>query len=151
MPQVYFSLSHAVTFAAVAAVFYAAHQAGDYWVQTSPQAMKKGLPGWKGRKACAAHVATYTATLALFLAASAWWLGLPLAAGNVAAGLAVSAVTHYVSGRRTPLARLADLTGKGGFYRAGTGLATGAALLDQAWHYCWLLISALVVAGGPHA
>src|SRR5439155_20288863 len=109
----------AATFAAVAAVFYAAHQAGDYWVQTGAQAAGKGLPGWKGRKACAAHVGTYTATLAGFLAVSAWWLGLPLGLGNVAAGLAVSAVTHYISDRRTPLARIADAAGKGGFYRAG--------------------------------
>lgn len=144
-------LSHAATFAAVAAVFYSAHQAGDYWVQASTQALRKGLPGWPGRRACAAHVASYTLTLAGFLAVSAWWLGLPLAAGNVAAGLAVSAVTHYASDRRTPLARVADLTGKGGFYRAGTGLATGATLLDQAWHYCWLLVSALIAAGSPHA
>jgi len=144
-------LSHAVTFAAVAAVFYAAHQAGDYWVQTGTQAAEKGLPGWKGRKACAAHVASYTATLAASLAAAAWWLGLPLSPWNIIAGLTVSAVTHYVSDRRTPLARLAGATGKGGFYRAGAGLATGAALLDQAWHWAWLMISALIVAGGPHA
>jgi hypothetical protein len=142
-------MNHAITFAAVAAVFYAAHQAGDYWVQTSGQAAEKGLPGWKGRRACAAHVASYTATLAGFLAMAAWWLSLPLAAGNAAAGLGLSAVTHYISDRRTPLARIADATGKGGFYRAGEGLATGAALLDQAWHWCWLLASALVVAGWP--
>jgi hypothetical protein len=140
----------AVTFAAVAAVFYAAHQAGDYWTQTGKQAAEKGLPGWKGRRACAAHVWSYTLTLAAFLSVSAWWLGLPLRTWNVLAGLAVSAVTHYVSDRRTPLARLADALGKGGFYRAGEGLATGAGLLDQAWHWCWLLVSALVVAGGPH-
>lgn len=141
---------HAITFAVVAAVFYAAHQVGDYWVQTNQQATEKGLPGWKGRRACASHVWSYTLTLAVFLAVSAWWLGLPLGLGNAAAGLAVSAVTHYVSDRRTPLARLADALGKGGFWRAREGLATGAGLLDQAWHWCWLLVSALVVAGGPH-
>lgn len=140
----------AVTFAAVAAIFYAAHQAGDYWVQTSSQAAAKGLPGWKGRWACAAHVWTYTLTLASFLALAGWWLALPLGFVHVAAGLAVSAVTHYVSDRRTPLAKLAGVLGKGGFWRAGEGLATGAGLLDQAWHWCWLLVSALVVAGGPH-
>jgi hypothetical protein len=144
---------HAVVFACVAAVFYAAHQAGDYWAQTGTQAAEKGLPGRKGRKACVAHVASYTVTLAGFLAVSAWWLGLPLSAGNVAAGLAVSAVTHYAADRRRPLEWFADMLGrslvpgKGGFYRAGDGLATGAALLDQAWHWCWLLVSALIVAG----
>jgi len=140
----------AATFAAVAVIFYAAHQAGDYWVQTGAQAAEKGLPGWKGRRACAAHVGTYTAMLGAFLAVAAWWLGLPLAAGNVAAGLGVSAVTHYASDRRRPLEGIADALGKGGFYRAGEGLATGAALLDQAWHWVWLLVSALIVAGGPH-
>lgn len=140
--------SHAATFAAVAAVFYAAHQAGDYWVQTSDQAARKGLPGWPGRLACAAHVVTYTATLAMFLGIACAVLPLPLSVWRGAAGLAVSAVTHYVSDRRAPLARLADAAGKGGFYRAGEGLATGAGLLDQAWHWAWLFVSALVVAGG---
>lgn len=139
----------AVTFAAVAAVFYAAHQAGDYWVQTGAQAAQKDLPGWPGRRACAAHVGTYTLTLAAFLVVACWWLGLPLSPWNVMAGLAVSAVSHYVSDRRTPLARIADLAGSGDYYRAGEGLATGAAFLDQAWHWTWLLVSALVVAGGP--
>jgi len=144
-------LSHAITFATVAAVFYGAHQTGDYWVQTGTQALRKGLPGWPGRRACAAHVASYTVTLAAFLAAAAWWLGLPLSPWNVIAGLAVSAVTHYISDRRTPLARIADLAGSGRYYRAGEGLATGAAFLDQAWHWTWLTVSALIVAGGPHA
>lgn len=145
---------HAVTFAVVAVVFYAAHQVGDYWTQTSGQAMEKGLPGWKGRRACASHVWSYTLTLAVFLAVSAWWLGLPLGLGNASAGLAVSGVTHYIADRRKPLERIAAVMDRGwgklGFYRAGEGLATGAALLDQAWHYGWLLVSALVVAGGPH-
>jgi len=138
------------TFAAVAVTFYAAHQAGDYWVQTSGQAAAKGAPGWKGRRACAAHVATYTLTLAGCLALAWWWLALPLSPGWVTAGLGVSAVTHYFADRRKPLERLAELwPGKTGFYRAGGGLVTGAALLDQAWHYCWLFASALIASGGP--
>lgn len=136
------------TFAAVAVIIYAAHQAGDYWVQSSSQAMSKGLPGWPGRRACAAHVATYTLTLAVFLGFAGWWLRMPLSLPWTAAGLGVSAVTHYFSDRRKPLERVATLTGKSGFYGAGEGLATGAALLDQAWHWCWLLVSALVIAGG---
>jgi len=144
----------AVTFAAVAAVLYAAHQAGDYWAQTNVQAMEKGLPGWKGRRACVGHIASYTLTLAGFLYGSALWLGLALRPWNALGGLAVSAVTHYAADRRTPLERVAAAMdrrwGKLGFYRAGEGLATGAALLDQAWHWVWLLVSALVVAGGPH-
>ncbi len=138
----------ATIFAAVAATIYAAHQAGDYWVQTTPQALRKGLPGWPGRRACAAHVATYTLTLGVFLSIAATWLRLPLSAPWTLAGLGLSAVTHYFSDRRKPLEWLASLTGKSGFYRAGEGLATGAALLDQAWHWCWLFVSALVISGG---
>jgi hypothetical protein len=142
-------MSAPATFAAVAAVCYAAHQAGDYWVQTGTQARDKGLPGWKGREACAQHVMTYTGTLAVLLLLANWWLGMRLAPGWVAAGLAVSAVTHYVADRRRPLERIAAALGKGGFYQAGDGLATGAALLDQAWHWVWLFVSALVMTGGP--
>lgn len=138
----------AVTFAAVAVTLYSAHQAGDYWVQTGAQAVSKGLPGWTGRRACTAHVATYTATLAAFLALAGWWLSLPLSAPWAATGLSVSAVTHYFADRRKPLEWLASLAGSRDFYRAGEGLATGAALLDQAWHWGWLFVSALIISGG---
>jgi hypothetical protein len=138
------------TFAAVFAALLAGHQVGDYWVQTSAQAAAKGQPGWPGRIACAAHVSTYTLTLAATLALARWWLSLPPpGAGWLAAGLGVSAVTHYFADRRSPLRRLADLTGKGEFYRAGDGLATGAALLDQAWHGGWLFVAALIATGRP--
>src|SRR5256885_16927252 len=63
-------------------------------------------------------------------------------------GLAVSAVTHYIADRRTPLLRLAEamqpVTGKADFYRLGApregrddnpSLGTGAYALDQSWHY----------------
>jgi anti-sigma factor RsiW len=142
-------MSASAAFAAVAVTIYAAHQAGDYWVQTSTQATRKGLPGWDGRRACAAHVATYTITLAAFLALAWWWLTLPLVLPWTAAGLAVSAVTHYFADRRVPLRRVADLTAHGSFFRAGDGLATGAALLDQAWHWVWLFASALIISGAP--
>lgn len=142
-------MSAAATFAAVAVALYAGHQAGDYWVQTGGQAARKSLPGWPGRIACAAHVSTYTATLAVFLWVARLVLSLPLSSPWILAGLGVSAVTHYFADRRRPLERLARLLGKSGFYSAGDGLATGAALLDQAWHWVWLFVSALIVAGGP--
>jgi hypothetical protein len=67
----------------------------------------------------------------------------------VAAGLAVSAVSHYFADRRRPLQRVAGLIpGKLGFWRAGDGLASGAAHLDQAWHWGWLFAAALITAGG---
>jgi hypothetical protein len=138
----------ATSFAAVAVTIYAGHQAGDYWVQTSGQAVRKSLPGSPGRLACAAHVSTYTATLAAFLFTARVFVPLPLSDPHVLAGLAVSAVSHYIADRRKPLARIARALGREDFYRAGDGLATGAALLDQAWHWAWLFVSALVIAGG---
>lgn len=140
----------AVIFAAVLGIYAAGHQVGDYWVQTGGQAARKGLPGWPGRCACAAHVVTYTLTLAVFLALAAWLLPLPVSPGRAAAGLAVSAVTHYFADRRRPLQRVADAlgSGKGGFWRSGDGLASGAAHLDQAWHWLWLFTAALITAGG---
>lgn len=142
-------MSDPATFAAVAVTVYAAHQVGDYWVQTSSQAADKGLPGGVGRLACAAHVATYTAALAGFLLVATLWLGLSLSQVWFPAGLALSAVTHYFSDRRRPLAWVAAKLGKTSFYEAGSGLATGAALLDQAWHWGWLFASALVISGPP--
>ena len=145
----------AATFAAVFAALYAAHAVADHWVQTQHQADHKGHPGWPGRIACAAHVATYTIT-ALVAVTAAWRrLDLDLTLGNLTAGLAVSAITHYIADRRTPLRRIAELTGSGPFYILGTprpgkddnpSLGTGAYALDQSWHIGWLFISALVVA-----
>lgn len=146
-------ISPAAVFAAVAVTLTLGHYAGGYWVQTGGQAAAKGRPGWHGRRACAAHVATYTLTLAAFLAAAWWQLNLPLAAARVTAGLAVSAVTHYAADRRRPLEQLAGwlgrrvVPGKLAFYRSGDGLASGAAHLDQAWHLACLFAAALVIAG----
>jgi hypothetical protein len=137
----------AVVFAVAFAAYLAGHQVGDYWVQTSGQAARKGLPGWAGRRACAAHVAAYTLTLAAFLALAAWWLAVPVSPAWAAAGLSVSAVTHYFADRRIPLRELAGTLGKGQFWASGEGLASGAAHLDQAWHWAWLAAAALVTAG----
>jgi hypothetical protein len=131
---------------AVAAVFvalYAAHQVADHWIQTQGQADRKGLPGWIGRIACAAHVATYTATALAALIVVRAATGLPLTAGPTAAGLMVSAVTHYVADRRTPIRRLAIALGKD---RRWLDHGGGLYALDQAWHYGWLLVAALVIA-----
>jgi hypothetical protein len=96
---------HATTFAATFTALYAAHQVADHWIQTDHHATEKGAAGWRGRLACMTHVATYTATGAVFLGALAWRCGLDLPPGHLAAGLAVSAVTHYFADRRTPLRR----------------------------------------------
>jgi hypothetical protein len=136
-------MSAAILFAVVFGAFAVGHQVGDYWVQRGWQALGKGQPGWAGRRACAAHVAAYTLTLAAFLALAAWRLSLPVSPGWAAVGLAVNAVSHYLADRRTPLARLASAVGKGEYWRAG-----GAPDLDQAWHWGWLFITALITAGG---
>jgi hypothetical protein len=90
----------AATFAASAVALYAAHHAGDYWVQTDHDAAGKGGPGWAGRLACLRHVATYTLTQAVFLILTAAALDLHLAAWGVAPALLVSAGTHYLADRR---------------------------------------------------
>jgi Protein of unknown function (DUF3307) len=156
------------TFAAVLGTLYVAHQIGDHWMQTHHQALTKGTPGWPGRLACARHVATYTATAVVMLAVVALLLPMPLTVAGVAAGQAVSAVTHYWADRRTTLRAFATLVGKGGFYQLGAprpdlpevpdrggpigatvphdnpSLGTGAYALDQSFHVFWLWVAALV-------
>jgi hypothetical protein len=149
------TIAHVATFASVFIAWFVAHQVADHWIQTQHQADHKGAPGWPGRIACAAHVATYTATALAALTALALSLGLPLSPGRVAAGLAVSAVTHYIADRRTPLRRLAELTGLAAFYALGAprpgrddnpSLGTGSYALDQSFHYLFLFVAALVIA-----
>jgi hypothetical protein len=48
-------------FAAVQATFSDVHPFCDQIVQNGDDAINKGRPGWVGRKACARHVATYSA------------------------------------------------------------------------------------------
>ncbi len=73
----------------------------------------------------------------------------------MAVGLTVSAVTHYIADRRTPLRRLAELTGSARFYALGCprpgrddnpSLGTGSYALDQSFHYLFLFVAALVIA-----
>lgn len=113
-------MTAALTFAVLLPVLLVSHNVADHWVQSDWQASNKGLPGWPGRKACAAHVATYTLTTAL--AVGAVWLlfGLPITPLGFLAGQLISALTHYWADRRFTLRKLCDTTGKGRFYRLGT-------------------------------
>jgi hypothetical protein len=150
--------SSAGRFAGTFAALYAAHEVADHWVQTSHQAGSKGAAGWAGRRACAAHVATYTLTAAATLAATDRAAGLNVSPRRAVAALALSAVTHYIADRRTPLKRLARLTGSSGMIThctvvrtpdgqaQETGPGTGLYALDQSWHMGWLWASALIVA-----
>ncbi|TXS49884.1 transcriptional regulator [Streptomyces sp. t39] len=145
----------AALFAAVFVVLWVGHSVGDHWVQTSHQSCTKGAPGWPGRLAAARHVATLTTTKGVLLLAAGWLLGLGLSAAGVVAGLAVDALSHGWADRRTTLARLAAVTGKGEFYRLGAPrpgrddnphIGTGAYALDQSFHHLWLLVAALLIA-----
>lgn len=156
---------HLAAFAALLATLLIAHHIADYWVQTSWQAAHKAdraatrpwrttgrTIGWGkwlrinaiGWYANLAHVATYTLTAAAAIVVLAWRLDLPLDTGRLAAGLAISAITHAIADRRRPLIGLIRLLGKHDpdwLFDQG-----GLAHLDQAWHLGWLLIAALVMA-----
>lgn len=144
-----------------------AHAVADHWVQTSWQAVTKGLPGWPGRTACMAHVATYTLTTSVMVGFLWGLFNLDISPWGFITGQLVSAVTHYWADRRTTLTWLADLLGLSEFYRLGkprnivlhdlTGsgvppntkldnpcLGTGAYALDQAWHKFWLFVAAIL-------
>ncbi|MFF0790588.1 transcriptional regulator [Streptomyces spiralis] len=145
----------AATFAAVFVALYVAHSVGDHWVQTSHQSAHKGHFGWVGRLADARHVATLTATKVAVLLPVAWLLDLHLSVLGAVLGLGVDAVTHWWADRRSTLAWLAKVTGKGEFYQLGVPRAghddkphigTGAYALDQSFHHLWLLVAALVIA-----
>jgi uncharacterized MAPEG superfamily protein len=149
-----------VVFAVAFVALYAAHEVADHWVQTHHQSMAKGLPGWRGRAACARHVASYTVTQVLALLATAAVTGARSSLLAVAAGVALSALSHYWADRKTTLAALAGCLrrfGKDGFYRLGMprpghddnpSLGTGAYALDQSFHVLFLFAAALVIAGG---
>lgn len=83
----------------------------------------------------------------LTLGVAAKWLRVPLSPSGTAAGLAVSALTHYVVDRREPLRRMAEASGHAPFYATNSGGMNGAYLMDQSWHYGWIFVAALLSAG----
>lgn len=148
-------MDRTAVFAATGVALFFAHQVGDHWVQREESARDKGLPGWRGRAACAEHVLTYSLTALLFLSVAYWVCGASPSIWRFVAGLGVSAVTHYVADRRVPLRKLAERLGHREFYRLGApregqddnpSLGTGAYALDQSYHYLFLFVAALVIA-----
>ncbi|WP_405018023.1 hypothetical protein OHV05_14535 [Kitasatospora sp. NBC_00070] len=148
-------MSHvrAARFAAVYALLRAAGDLADHWVQTDHQATNKGQHDHNdgqssaaGRRACAAHVATYTATQTAALLIGSRVLGVRLRPGPAAVALALSALTHYAADRREPLHRLADATGKANFVRLTDFGMNGAYALDQAFHHTVETAAALIAS-----
>lgn len=155
-------------FAAAYALLRAGADIGDHLVQTDHCARTKGATDAApvtesdhdghvtathgtaaGRRACAVHCLTYSATQAgaLLLGASA--LGLRLRPGQVVAALAISGLTHYAIDRRVPgglLERFANATGKGPFYRLADHGINGAYCMDGAVHHGFETIAAAVLA-----
>ncbi|MFI9327765.1 hypothetical protein ACIGZJ_09475 [Kitasatospora sp. NPDC052868] len=143
----------AARFAAAYALLRASADVADHWIQTDHQAATKGqhnhIEGQSsaaGRRACAAHVATYTAAQGVVLLAGTRLLGIRLRPLPVAAALALSAATHYAADRREPLRRLADATGKGRFVRLADHGLNGGYLLDQSWHHAFETCAALIAS-----
>ncbi|MGW2545668.1 hypothetical protein ACWC5I_33525 [Kitasatospora sp. NPDC001574] len=155
-------------FAAAYALLRAGAAIGDYLVQRDHSARTKGAtdaaPVYDtdstgqvtatygtaaGRRACAWHCLTYTATQAAALTLGARAIGLRLRPGPTAAALAISGLTHYAIDRRVPsglLERFADATGKGRFYRLADHGINGASHMDATCHHGLETIAATLVA-----
>ncbi|WP_282798074.1 hypothetical protein [Streptomyces sp. CC224B] len=150
----------ALRFPSCYAVLTAAHEGADHLVQRDSHAVAKGLPGPDGRRACARHVAEYTAVQAAALLLADRGLGLRLNWRYAAAGLALSAGTHYLADRSggrwgedpkemqtTGMVRLAHRLGKGTWMLRDP---QAGYRYDQAWHkVCIAIAAAFAAAGGP--
>ncbi|GAA3250276.1 hypothetical protein [Streptomyces lavendulae] len=131
-------------FAALLGLTRAGSAIGDFWVQSDFCARVKGASDEhpvtftdtvtvtvteeksthgtaSGRAACLHHCLTYVATQAIVVGLGARALGIRLHPVAAATALAVSFGTHYAADRRVLgkglLEKVADKTGKGGFYR----------------------------------
>jgi hypothetical protein len=139
--------ARAARVALVLAAWTTAHTYADHIGQTRADALEKGKPGWRGRAACARHVADLTATKLTVLAVAGAATGIRVSPRRVAVAMAIDAASHYVIDRRTPLRRLANALGKTEFYELGDPMAalcgTGAYAMDQAVHDLVLFFAAL--------
>jgi hypothetical protein len=134
--------TQAITYAVTLVTLLAVHQVADHWVQSDDQATHKGERSLAGRLAAAGHVATYTAALAAALLVVAWRTGLSYDPWRFAAGMALTAGTHYWADRRVHLLALAAKIGKGGWIDHDDHAPY---LLDQSWHVGWLMVAALIM------
>ncbi len=132
-------------FAALQATFADVHPFCDQWLQSSEDAMGKGVSGREGAKHCARHVGSYTAGQVAAAVGVTRVLGFRIPMPAFLAGAALNAVTHYVIDRREPLKRAARRFGKGGYVEHATvqrregvvdqaGPGTALMELDQSAH-----------------
>lgn len=140
-------MNSAVTFAAIAATLYAAHQLADHvFGQTDRQACNKAAQGWTGWRHNAAHVGLYHLVMAGMLLLTIRVLDLPVTAAGFLAGMAFSAITHAFLDRRWPVRWLLEHTGSAPFSRQASHGVNGMYLADQALHYGCLWAAALLIA-----
>ncbi|MDJ0467116.1 hypothetical protein [Streptomyces sp. H27-C3] len=144
------------TFGAVWAVLAVGHNLADHvFGQSDHQAANKGAPAAtdvaagasprRGWAACLSHVAQYHLVMAVMLALVWAVLPLQLSWTGLAAGLAVSAVTHAFFDRRWPVRWLLQHTGSPDFAELKAAGMNGMYLTDQALHQTALLVSALLI------
>ncbi|MFI9650299.1 DUF3307 domain-containing protein [Streptomyces sp. NPDC052040] len=144
------------TFGTAWAVLSVAHNLADHVIgQTDHQAAGKAAPSTieiadgvsprRGWGACLRHVAQYHLVMAAMLALV--WAVLPLQMSwtGLAAGLAVSVVTHAFFDRRWPVRWLLEHIGSKGFAELKAAGMNGMYLTDQALHQTALLVSALLI------
>ncbi|MFH8642282.1 hypothetical protein [Streptomyces goshikiensis] len=159
-------------FAAVLGLTRAAAAVGDHWIQDDYCAQVKRATDAApvryedektetttkhgtahGRRACAWHCITYSATQALAVTAGARVLGIRLNPAAALAGLAISGLTHYAADRRVPdglLQTIAERTGKGRFFALADYGLNGAYLLDASFHQACETVGALVATIGSN-
>jgi hypothetical protein len=147
------------TFGAVWAVLSVDHNLADHVIgQTDQQAEGKAAPSAaevadgvsprRGWGACLGHVAQYpSTTLVMAMMLALVWAVLPLQMSwtGLAAGLALSAVTHAFFDRRWPVRWLLQHIGSKGFAELKAAGMNGMYLTDQALHQTALLASALLI------
>jgi hypothetical protein len=109
-------------FAAVQSAFSDIHSFCDQIVQRERDAINKAEPGWRGRKHCARHVASYSAGQLVATLTVTRVLGYRVPCAGLLTGAAINAITHYVIDRREPLKWFLERTwvDKGGYLRYAT-------------------------------
>jgi hypothetical protein len=110
------------------------HHGGDYLVQNDCMAQRKQQRTAEGRKALAAHAASYAATQAATKAVFYKTAGVRVPLLAQLAGALVEGVLHAVIDDGRLLRKFAARTGKAGFHGLADHGVNGRMLMDQAVH-----------------